>query len=443
VATGDRIKEWEEAESRFSLWRADKEMTLAGFNYGDYMEKTVLAGTIPVEVFANRGIENIYQEVMMRRDQIAEQMRLQQMAGRKGAEGLPAMTLAPPDFTSFDTTGFAESIATRVAQILSYFEGWLGKYPFTKLSVSQIPGPAGQGWPSLLYVSSLSFFSPQQRVQLGLTNDQESYFWECLHAHEIAHQWWGNQTVGRSYRDLWIFEGFANYFGYLSLKLLHSNDTSFRNAMHRSLEIIKKKNEDGVPLDEAGSVWLGTRLTSSKNPSGYFRLIYEKGAWILHMLHYLYSDPVTGNDQPFREVLQEFLSQYNGKLAGTEELKKVLEKRMLKFADLEGNHRLDWFFDEWIYATGIPDYRLTYTSSPLPQGGVLIKAKIHQDGVPDTFTMPLEIFATSALDKSIKEKVGRVVTTGPETSFQLRLKRKPAKLSLDENHWILCENHTN
>jgi hypothetical protein len=440
VATGDRVREWEEAGQRFSSWKAETEIPMAGFNYGDYIEKKASAGPIPIEVFVNRGIENVYLEVMSRREQLIHQVRLQQLQTRRPFDSSAEIDPHPPDFTSFDTTLFADNIAERVASILQYFVKILGSYPYTKLSVSQIPGLSGQGWPSLLYVSSLSFFSPRQRAQLGLSADQEAHYWECLHAHEIAHQWWGNQTVGRSYRDLWIFEGFANYLGYLSLTARYPTETPFREVMRRASAALKKKNDDGIPLNEAGPVWLGTRLVSSKFPRGYYDLVYEKGAWILHMIRYLYTDPITGSEQLFQEALRDYLSVYRGKLAGTDELKNTLEKRLPKRADLEGNGKLDWFFDEWVYDTGIPLYRLAYTVASIPQGGFQVKGKILQTNVPDTFMMPLELFAYYGPDKSTREKVQRIVTTGTETPFRLKLKRKPTRLTLDENEWVLCDN---
>lgn len=442
VATGDRVREWEEADQRHSLWKAETEIPMAGFNYGDYIEKKASAGPTQIEVFANRGIENVYLEVMSRREQLLHQVRMQQLQARRPFDPVPEIDPRPPDFASFDTTLFADNIASRVASILQYFETILGSYPYTKLSVSQIPGLSGQGWPSLLYVSSLSFFSPQQRAQLGLSADQENHYWECLHAHEIAHQWWGNQTVGRSYRDLWIFEGFANYLGYLSLRARYPNETPFREVMRRASSELKKKNDDGIPLNEAGPVWLGTRLTSSKFPQGFYGLVYEKGAWILHMIRYLFTDSATGSEQPFQEALRDYLTLYRGRLAGTEELKSILEKRLLRQADLEGNKKLDWFFDEWVYDTGIPLYRLNYNVMAIPQGGFQIKGKILQTNVPDTFMMPLELFAYYGPGKSAREKVQRIVTMGTETPFRLILKRKPTKLTLDENEWVLCDNQT-
>ena len=36
----------------------------------------------------------------------------------------------------------------------------------------------------------------------------------------------------------------------------------------------------------------------------------------------------------------------------------MVEKHMTPEMDVEGNHRIDWFFNEWVYGTEIPRYRV-------------------------------------------------------------------------------------
>ena len=44
--------------------------------------------------------------------------------------------------------------------------------------------------------------------------------------------------------------------------------------------------------------------------------------------------------------------------------------------DLEGNRKLDWFFDQWVYETGIPTYRLDSLVTAVKGGGFVLKGKI-------------------------------------------------------------------
>jgi len=440
VATGDLVKEWEEGDQKHSLWASQTELPVAGFNYGDYIKKTALAGNIPVEVYANRGIENVYLEVLSRQEQIKESFQRRQASGRVGAEGLQDLVAAAPDLSDFDTARFSDEVARQVAKALLFLEPIMGDFPFSRLSVSQIPGKFSQGWPSLLYISSLSFLRLEQRERLGIGDDQEASFLECLHAHEIAHQWWGNEVSWKSYHDVWMFEGFSNYLAYLFMKETHPDGKQFRELLRHAKEQLLIKNSEGQAYESAGSLSLGARLSSSKFPDGYSNLIYNKGAWVLHMLRYLMQDPNSGSDQNFRSLMRDFLTTYRGQSVSTEDFKRVVEKKMERGMDLEGNARMDWFFSQWIYETGIPTYRLDSSITTLKSGEFLLKGRIRQQNVSEDFVMPVEVFGRFAPNRI--ERLGRVIVAGNEASFRFKMKSKPQKVTLDEDNQILCENKT-
>ena len=84
-------------------------------------------------------------------------------------------------------------------------------FPYRTLSVSQIPGTFGQGWPGLLYLSTYSFLTPQAQQRAGLSSTGQQAFTDIVPYHEAAHQWWGNVIGWSSYRDQWIDEAIANY----------------------------------------------------------------------------------------------------------------------------------------------------------------------------------------------------------------------------------------
>ena len=442
VATGDLVKSWEEADRRCSLWSAEEEVPVAGFNYGDYNRTLASTGSVQVEVYANRGIENVYQEVIGRMEYVRSMQRQQALNPRNRRTSTPPGDPFPvlPNFLDFDTTRFAKEIATQVVNTVAFFEDYLGKYPYRRLAVSQIPGRFSQGWPSLLYASSLSFLSPSQRSRLGLEGDREAFYLECLHAHEIAHQWWGNQLGWKSYHDLWMFEGFSTDLGYLSLHAKYPEGRQFADLLRFGREKLLDKNSDGQTLESAGPIWLGSRLSSSRFPTGYGTLVYEKGAWVLHMLRYLFSDPVSGSDERFKVLLRDFVASYAGGLAETSDFQEIVNQHMFRELDLEGNRKLDWFFDQCVYETGIPTYRLDSSLTATKSGGFLLKGKIKQDKVSEYFMMPVDVFGHFGPNKVVR--IGRVVAAGKETDFRFSLKTKPQKVTLDENHQILCHNET-
>ncbi len=96
---------------------------------------------------------------------------------------------------------------------------------------------------------------------------------------------------------------------------------------------------------------------------------------------------------------------------------------------------LNWFRDEWVYGTGLPTYNLEYELQVQPDNTCLVSGTLHQDGVPDTFTMPIPVVFTLADGKSVA-RVG-AVASGPATKVQWKLPSKPAKVELDPANWIL------
>ena len=73
----------------------------------------------------------------------------------------------------------------------------------------------------------------------------------------------------------------------------------------------------------------------------------------------------------------------------TEDLKQIVEKYMTKPMDLDGNGKMDWFFNEYVYGTEMPSYRFEYQ---LGNGGTTISGRITQSGVSDNFKMLVPVY---------------------------------------------------
>ncbi|MEQ4726191.1 M1 family metallopeptidase [Nonomuraea sp. B19D2] len=83
-------------------------------------------------------------------------------------------------------------VAKRMPSILRWLERKIGPYPFPS---------AG------LVATSDSGMETQQMVALG-----PRYMQPSVVAHELAHHWFGDTVTPRTWRDLWLNEGFAMYF---------------------------------------------------------------------------------------------------------------------------------------------------------------------------------------------------------------------------------------
>ena len=153
------------------------------------------------------------------------------------------------------------------------------------------------------------------------------------------------------------------------------------------------------------------------------RLIYPKDAYVLHMIRMMLHDN-RGGDQQFKELMQDFVKTYSGKAATTEDFKAMVEKHMTREMDLEGNHKMDWFFNEYVYGTQLPVYRMDSSFDTGPDGGVVMNVKLNQSAVDNKFRMLVPIYLELEDGKTVF--LGRARLNG-NTSLEQKIPLKGLK----------------
>ncbi|MGA8152281.1 MAG: hypothetical protein WB952_15115 [Terriglobales bacterium] len=139
---------------------------------------------------------------------------------------------------------------------------------------------------------------------------------------------------------------------------------------------------------------MGLRLISPRTQSAYQNLTYPKGAYVLQMLRsMMYSLQDQEPDTQFIAMMHDFVESHRDKAASTESFKAIAERHMTKAMNLDGNGRLDWFFDEWVYETQVPRYHFEYQTSPADGGKVKLHMTVTQSEVNDHFVMLVPVFA--------------------------------------------------
>jgi aminopeptidase N len=211
-------------------------------------------------------------------------------------------------------------------------------------------------------------------------------YWKVVTPHEVAHQWWG-QTVGfRSYRDQWMSEGFADASASIFLQATRPKPDEFLEFWKEERRLLTGKNAFGFRPNDVGPVTMGFRLSSPKAGWDiYGDLVYPKGAYILHMIRMMMWSPKDG-DARFMATMHDFLTSYWLQAATTEDFKAIVEKHMSAQMDLDGNHRMDWFFNEYVYGMDLPAYHF---EDQITQNGDVtsLHFKLSQSGVPANFKM--------------------------------------------------------
>ena len=204
-------------------------------------------------------------------------------------------------------------------------------------------------------------------------------------------------------------------------------------------DMLLERNKEGFRAIDAGPLTMGYRLSNTR--SGYDitrRLIYPKGAYVLHMIRMMMMDHKTG-DRQFKEMMQDFVKTYANQAATTEDFKTTVEKFMTPEMDLDGNHRLDWFFNEYVYGTALPNYKLDYSFEDTADG-VQFKLKLAQSGVDQNFKMLVPIYLEMNDGRLLSIGRARLLgNTGLEQTVALKgWKEKPKRAMVNYYNDVLA-----
>jgi aminopeptidase N len=330
-----------------------------------------------------------------------------------------------------------KELGHEIAEAIRFGEKWMGPFPFRELDVSQVPGTVGQGFPGLLYLPSLSFLPATTQQRVGISGSTQEDLNEIIPYHEVAHQWWGNVVGWDNYRDQWLNEGLANYFALAGADAEKPGDHLLTHWLDRyRKDLTSQVSGQENTVDEAGPLVHGIRLSSSRDPGVYEKIIYGKGAWIFHMLRMMLQDPASKNtDERFIGLLHGLLESHRYGALTTEDLQKAVEHIMTPAMDLEGGHSMDWFFEQFVRSTGVPVYELEYSVQPGPKGFV-VRGILIQKNAPDNFVLSVPIYGQAQGSKPAL--LGHVVTSGDETSFQFVTAAAPRRLLIDPQMTLLC-----
>ncbi|UCE19534.1 MAG: hypothetical protein JSV84_04100 [Gemmatimonadota bacterium] len=283
-------------------------------------------------------------------------------------------------------------------EAMEYFVSIYGEYPFLgeKYGITTYLSPFGA-----MEYQTITFYTP------GLitgTHDNDDVV-----VHELAHMWWGDAVTNADWHSTWLNEGFAVYsealwFGYLGgMDVYHDYMDITVNALGYTEPLYRYDTSD--PWGVVAGV------------------VYDKGAWILHMLRY-----VVGDDT-FFQILLEYRAQYEFGNVTTEDLQAVCEQ--------VSGQDLNWFFQEWIYESWHPEYYWGWHIENVVGNEYAVKGFIDQiQEIGPIFTMPLDIGIVTAGGDTLYETV---YSDEQSEIFQLTVNEEPVELLLDPFNWVLKE----
>jgi len=210
--------------------------------------------------------------------------------------------------------------------------------------------------------------------------------------------------------------------------------TSWRTRKER----LKQSDLNGHTTETLGPIWMGQRISSSiTKDSSYQDLIYSKGGYVLQMIRMQMVDSKSPDqDHLFKAMMQDYCDTFSNKAASSEDFKAIVEKHMTRGMDLDGNHKMDWFFNQYVYGTGRPQYAFHATVSTGADGKTTVTAALQRSGVSGDWKDVVPIYAHIG-DKVVR--LGTLAATHDTENINFTLPQKVDRVTIDEYEDLLAD----
>ncbi|MBI3966992.1 MAG: M1 family metallopeptidase [Chloroflexi bacterium] len=231
----------------------------------------------------------------------------------------------------------AERHFAAIGLALDSFSRWYGVYPWPKLTVVVPPagadGAGGMEYPSLVTTGHGG------SAPLGLAAGLREL--EIVTVHEIAHQWFPMQVQSNEATEPWLDEGFADY---LTIRALERRYGATRSTLDWPFGRLGY-----AALHRASFFGGGTRQPIAQeswalSAGAYGSTVYSKGSLALLTLER------TIGDERFTAAMGAYADRWRWGHPTTTGLQTVLEENL--------GEPLNWFFDSFVYANHVVDYRI-------------------------------------------------------------------------------------
>jgi aminopeptidase N len=294
-----------------------------------------------------------------------------------------------------------------VPTCMAVYEDLFGSYPFERAGYCVSPLPYG----GMEHQTCISLLASQVNGTGG------NY---AIFVHEMSHMWWGDAVTARTWKECWLNEGFATY-----CEVIYDEDQD-GDAGRRSRLLIQRGRYDAGDYNNRSPIY---------DPDPLFgNLPYNKGSWVLNMLRHLMGDA------DFYACLADYQADRRYSWATTEILKDNTED----FWDGNEHHPdsdMDWFFDQWVYQAGHPEFEWWWWTSGSGANTVL---HLHLDQVQSTdhdtpyvFEVPVDFGVDYA---TRQDEVVTVWMDERSQEFSFDLDDDVDSVELDPGYWLLCDS---
>jgi aminopeptidase N len=288
----------------------------------------------------------------------------------------------------------------KIVQTIELESNLYGMYPFYKEKYGHSMAPFGGGMEHQT-MTSIGFFDFE------------------IDAHELGHQWWGDNVTCAAWKDIFINEGWASYTEYLShqyLSAISGNTAPNKmNTVHTS-----------VMSQSGGSCYFTNADTMNANVIFDSRLTYDKGSAVIHSLRY-----EINNDSVFFPAIRAFQNTYKGSTASVIDFRNF----MATYSGLNFTQ----FFNQWYYGQGYPTFSVSWNQS----SNVFYLKSSQTQSFPSSVPLFMTHVDYRITRTSLPDTIFRLYHGQAIENYTLALTGTVTSIGVDPNNWILNKVGTN
>lgn len=299
---------------------------------------------------------------------------------------------------------------SKLAQMVAFFSQKIGyDYPYAKYAQTMVRDFGG-AMENITATTMTDSAVHDKRAALDVSSDE-------VVSHELAHQWFGDLLTCRHWGEIWLNESFATFFEALWTEHNKSKDDFLYEMYGNQQGYFQAWNQGNRrPI---------VTVRYSDPDAVFDAYAYPRGGAVLSMLRYVLGEEL------FWKAINHYVKKYQWQNVETSDLKSAIEEAT--------GQNLSWFFDEWVYRMGHPEFEITSNYDGAKSLKLTVKQTQKPDDKrpwfpsPDFFTMPVDIAITTASG----EKVHRVWIDKAEKEFAFDVDSKPLIVNFDRGNYII------
>ena len=288
-------------------------------------------------------------------------------------------------------------------RMLDFFSEAFGPYPYPNLTLVEV---------SRFYFGGLSARSLVLLDKTWLHDPETEAGPRELLAHEISHQWWGEVVPVREDPEWYLWEGLATY-----------SEALYGEARDGPAELVRQMRgkAESFRADAVRHPGWSIREANVRTEDWHDRFIYEKGAWVFHMLRFLLGD------EAFSGLVRSFALDYAGRQPSSADLARLIAEAARKNPN---RAYLESYIARWVDGTETVDFCLKEVAAARRSDGRVVLEFVLEDAGGGSFPQ-VEVCVTCRDGSTFT-----FLTTGPGR-HSVHLAGLPARIEIDPDFKVL------